>query len=180
MRLTLLSCLASAALLAAAGTANAIPIAAGEQAGSVNTAQSQPTDNDEFSARRGGGGFGRGGGGGGGMRMGGGGGRMHFGGGGGHRVHFGGGGHRVHFGGHRIRHAGFVGHRHGFRHHRFVGHKFHHRRFVHRHKFRRFGHVFVGGSWCHTHWRRGFIFRHCHPYAFYPHRHGWGWRYAGW
>jgi hypothetical protein len=170
MRLTLLSCLASAALLAAAGTANAAPITAGEQAGSsVNAVQPQPAANDEFSARRGegGGGFGR---------HGGGGGRKHFGGGGG-RMHFGGGGGRFrHFGGHRIRHAGFVGHRHGFVRH----HGFRHRHFV-RHRFfgPRFSYASYGG-WCHRHWRHGWVIRHCHPYAYYPHHHRRHVRFVAW
>ena len=155
MRLTLLSCLASAALLAAASTANAAPVTASEQAGStVNAVQPLSTGIDEFSSRHGGGGGGR-----------------HFGGGGGR--HFGG-------GGHGFRHAGFGGHRHGFvRHHGFARHHgFRHRHFVGRRFFGPRYYYASYGGFCHRHWRRGFVFRHCHPFAYYPHRHGWGWRYA--
>ena len=151
MRLTLLSYLASAALLAAASTANAAPITAGEQAGSnVNAVQPLSTGVDEFSSRHGGGGGGRGWGGHGG------GGRTHFGGGGGFR----------HVGGHGFRRAGFVGHRHGF-----VRPGFRHRHFVGRRFFGpRFYPYYASYPSCYRYWWRGLLIRRCYPYAYYPHR----------
>jgi hypothetical protein len=158
MRVKLLSCLASAALLVAASASSALASPASTGA-APETSPIEKVQNDEFSARRGGG---------------------HFGGG---RMHFGGGGFK-HFGGHGIRHASFVHHRpvfvkHRFVHHRpfFVKHRFVHRPFFVKKRFfvrkRFFGPsvVVVGDSFCHKHWRFGFVFRHCHPFAFWPHHH---------
>src|ERR671931_141434 len=74
MRVKLLSCLASAALLVAASASSALASPASTGA-APETSPIEKVQNDEFSARRGGGHFG--------------GGRMHFGGGGGFK-HFGG------------------------------------------------------------------------------------------